>query len=63
MYIYVGKRQNTIKELGEKDLEFVEALRNLKVPRIVATLITYLANTDEATSGEIEIGANLRKQK
>jgi len=27
----------------------------------VATLITYLANTDEVTSREIEIGSNLRQ--
>jgi predicted transcriptional regulator len=29
------------------------------VPRNVATLITYLANTDEVTSREIEIGTDL----
>jgi predicted transcriptional regulator len=29
------------------------------VPRNVATLITYLANTDEVTSREIEIGSKL----
>jgi predicted transcriptional regulator len=47
--------------LDEKDLEFIEALRNLKVPRNVASLITYLANTQEATSREIEVGTNLRQ--
>jgi predicted transcriptional regulator len=31
------------------------------VPRNVASLITYLANTDEATSREIEMGTNLRQ--
>jgi predicted transcriptional regulator len=47
--------------LDERDLEFIEALRNLKVSRNVATLITYLANASEATSREIEIGTNLRQ--
>jgi predicted transcriptional regulator len=47
--------------LDEKDLEFIEALRNLKVPRNVASLITYLANTQEATSRDIEVGTNLRQ--
>jgi predicted transcriptional regulator len=47
--------------LDEKDLEFVEALRSLNVPRNVATMITYLANTSEATSREIEMGTDLRQ--
>jgi predicted transcriptional regulator len=47
--------------LDEKDLEFVDALRNLNVPRNVATMITYLANTDEVTSREIEMGTDLRQ--
>jgi predicted transcriptional regulator len=36
-------------------------LRNLKVPRNVAALITYLANANEASSREIEMGTNLRQ--
>ena len=47
--------------LDEKDLEFIEALRSLEVPRNVATLITYLANANEVTSREIEIGTRLRQ--
>jgi predicted transcriptional regulator len=47
--------------LDEKDLEFVEALRSINVPRNVATMITYLTNTDEVTSREIEMGTNLRQ--
>ena len=47
--------------LDEKDLEFVDALRSLKVPRHVAALITYLANTNEATARDIEMGTNLRQ--
>ena len=54
-------KQTAIKVLDEKDLEFIEALRNLKVPRNVATLITYLANANEATSRKIEVGTNMRQ--
>ena len=54
-------KQTAIKVLDEKDLEFIEALRNLKVPRNVATLISYLANANEATSREIEMGTNMRQ--
>ena len=54
-------KQTSVKMLDEKDLEFIEALRNLKVPRNVATLITYLANANEATSREIEVGTNMRQ--
>jgi predicted transcriptional regulator len=54
-------KHTAIKVLDEKDLEFIEALRNLKVPRNVATLITFLANASEATSREVEMGTNLRQ--
>jgi predicted transcriptional regulator len=54
-------KQTSIRVLDDKNLEFIEALRNLNVPRNVATLITYLANVDEATSREIEMGTNLRQ--
>ena len=47
--------------LDEKDLEFIDALRSIDVPRNVAGLITYLANTNEATSRQIETGTNLRQ--
>jgi predicted transcriptional regulator len=47
--------------LDERDLEFVDALRNLRVPRNAATLITFLANADEATSREIEMGTSMRQ--
>jgi len=47
--------------LDEKDLEFVDTLRSLNVPRNVATMITYLANTSEATSREIEMGTDRRQ--
>jgi predicted transcriptional regulator len=54
-------KQTSVKVLDEKDMEFIEALRNLRVPRNVAALITYLAGTNEATSREIEMGTNLRQ--
>jgi predicted transcriptional regulator len=54
-------KHSVVKMLDEKDLEFVDALRSLNVPRNVAMLITYLSNVDEATSREIEIGSNLRQ--
>jgi predicted transcriptional regulator len=54
-------KQSVVKELDEKDLEFVGILRSLNVSRKVATLITYLSNVDEATSREIEMETNLRQ--
>ncbi len=54
-------KQSTIKVLDDKDLEFIEALRILNVSRGVATLITFLASVDEATSREIEMGTGLRQ--
>jgi predicted transcriptional regulator len=54
-------KQTSIRVLDDTDLEFIEALRNLKVPRNVATLITYLSSAKEATSREIEVGTNLRQ--
>jgi len=54
-------RESTVKVLDDKDMEFVETLRSLGVPRNVATLITYLANVTEASSREIEMGSDLRQ--
>jgi predicted transcriptional regulator len=54
-------KQTSVKVLDEKDLEIIAALRNIKVPRNVAALITYLADANEATSREIEMGTNLRQ--
>jgi predicted transcriptional regulator len=54
-------KQTSIRVLDDRDLEFIEALRNLNVPRNAATLITYLANVPEAASREIEVGTNLRQ--
>ena len=54
-------KQSTVRVLDEKDLEFVDALRSLNVPRNLATLITFLANADDATSREIEVGTSMRQ--
>ena len=54
-------RESTVKILDDKDMEFVESLRSLGVPRNVATLITFLANVEEASSREIEMGSDLRQ--
>lgn len=54
-------RQISVKVLDDDDREFVEVMRDLGIPRNVASMITYLANVDEATSREIEIGSNLRQ--
>jgi predicted transcriptional regulator len=49
--------------LDDKDLEFINALRSLKVPRWIAVLIAYLVNTKEATSREIESATGLRQSE
>ena len=54
-------KQTTVRVLDDKDMEFIMALRNLRVPRSVATLITFLANANEATSREIEVGTGMRQ--
>jgi predicted transcriptional regulator len=54
-------KQSTVKVLDEKDLEIIEALRSVDVPRNAATLITFLANVSEANSREIEMATDLRQ--
>ncbi len=54
-------KESTVKVLDDKDLEFAETLRSLGVQRNVAILITYLANVEEASSREIEMGSDLRQ--
>jgi len=63
MYKFGGViiKEDAVKVLDEKDLEFIDTLRSLKVPRNVAALIIYLANVNEATSKDIEVGTNLRQ--
>ncbi len=47
--------------LDERDLEFIEVMRSLEVPRSVAEIIVFLASMSEATSRDIEIGTGLRQ--
>jgi predicted transcriptional regulator len=55
-------KQSTVKVLDEKDLEIIDALRSVDVPRNTATLITVLANMNEASSSrEIEMATDLRQ--
>jgi predicted transcriptional regulator len=54
-------KQSTVKVLDEKDLEIIEALRSVDVPRNTAMLITFLANVSEANSREIEMATDLRQ--
>ena len=54
-------KHTDIKVLDERDMEFIEALRSLDVPRSVAMLITFLANVSEASSREIEIATGMRQ--
>ncbi len=45
--------------LDEKDMDFIDSLKSLKIPRGVAALITYLANNCDATSREIEMATGM----
>lgn len=50
-----------VRVLDEKDFEFVKTLTSLGVHRTAASMITYLANVDEAIPREIESGTDLRQ--
>lgn len=52
-------KQTAVKVLDENDMDFIESLRGLKIPRGAAALITYLANNCEATSREIEMATGI----
>ena len=54
-------KQSAVNVLDEKDLEIIEALRSLGVPRNAAKLITCLANVTEASSREVEMATDLRQ--
>jgi predicted transcriptional regulator len=56
-------KERTTKILDDKDMEFVEILRSLNIPRNVATLIAFLSGIDDqmASSREIEMGTDLRQ--
>jgi predicted transcriptional regulator len=50
-----------VKAMVDKDLEFIETLQRISVPRNVARLITYLKDVREAQSREIELATGLRQ--
>ncbi|MBN1323835.1 MAG: ArsR family transcriptional regulator [Methanotrichaceae archaeon] len=54
-------REFAVKVLGDKDAEFIEILRDLGMPRNVATMLAYLKNVSEASAREIEIATGLRQ--
>jgi predicted transcriptional regulator len=54
-------KESFVLRFDDKDLEVVETLRSLGVPRKVSNMLAYLANVDEATSREIERGSDLRQ--
>lgn len=54
-------KEHKVKVLDDKDLEFAETIRSLGLPRNVAYTLTFLANVDEATSRDIEMGTELRQ--
>lgn len=51
--------ESVIGRLNEREVEFVETLRDLGVQRNMAALIAYLASSEEVSSKEIEKGADL----
>lgn len=54
-------KESFVLRFDEKDIEIVETLRSLGVPRKVSNMLAYLANVEEATSREIERGSDLRQ--
>jgi predicted transcriptional regulator len=54
-------KESFVMRFDEKDIEVVETLRSLGVPRKVSNMLAYLASGTEATSREIERGSDLRQ--
>ena len=54
-------KESFVLRFDDRDIEVVETLRSLGVPRKVSNMIAYLANVNEATSREIEKGSDLRQ--
>ncbi len=54
-------KESFVMRFDEKDIEAVETLKSLGVPRKVSNMIAFLANGNEATSREIERGSDLRQ--
>ena len=54
-------KETFVMRFDEKDIEVVETLRSLGVPRKVSNMLAFLANGAEATSRDIERGSDLRQ--
>jgi predicted transcriptional regulator len=54
-------KETFVMRFDDKDIEVVETLRSLGVPRKVSNMLAYLANGAEATSRDIERGSDLRQ--
>ena len=54
-------KESFVLRFDEKDIEVVETLKSLGVPRKVSNMLAYLTNVEEATSREIERGSDLRQ--
>ncbi len=54
-------RNLDVKQLDEKDEEIVSTLISLGMSRIIARMLAYLQNVDEATSVEIEEATGLHQ--
>ncbi|MCL7413745.1 MAG: transcriptional regulator protein [ANME-2 cluster archaeon] len=54
-------RHSQVRVFDDHDLEFIDILRNLNMSRNVASTLAYLANVDEATSKDLELGSELRQ--
>jgi predicted transcriptional regulator len=54
-------KESFVMRFDDKDLEVVETLKCLGVPRKVSNMLAYLAGGTEATSREIERGSDLRQ--
>jgi predicted transcriptional regulator len=54
-------KETFVMRFDDRDIEVVETLRSLGVPRKVSNMLAYLANGAEATSRDIERGSDLRQ--
>jgi predicted transcriptional regulator len=54
-------RHSEMRVFDDHDLEFIDILRNLNISRNVASTLAYLANVNEATSKDLELGSELRQ--
>jgi predicted transcriptional regulator len=58
---WIAMKETFVMRFDDKDVEVVETLRSLGVPRKVSNMLAYLANGVEATSRDIERGSDLRQ--